>query len=181
MTLQELKEEYKKYKISMTVVKECSDLHLYALDNIEIINDSLAEYKKELKENKKMDKSAKIRNLFPLLFQEEVSGFYDKDNEIIIKIMEEMQRQIDRINIVINNISDANKNELLKLLEFITVYYSNNVDYLEREREVLEYNIQNIYLANDKIDTRKVLDDFFQENINIFNRNINNIEKNKKI
>jgi hypothetical protein len=181
MTLQELKEEYKKYKPSMTVIKECSDLNLYALDIIEIINDSLKEYKKELKENKKMQKSAKIRNLFPFIFQEEVSGFYDKDNELIIEIAKEMQRQIERINIIIDKISDNDKYELLKLLEFISAYYSNNIDYLEKEREVLEFNIQNIYLSNDKDDTRKVLDEFFNEKINMFNRNTNNIEKSKKI
>lgn len=181
MTKQEIQKEYNDFKVENSYIKTCSDLNVYALELKEDIEDSISEYRKELKENIKMRKEANARNLLFFIFQKEDTSFYDGDNDLIRKIIEEMTKQIEFIKRIIELINDHNKDELLKLLEFLIYHYSTNVDYLEKERERLEFLIQNIYFSNNIEDSRQEVNLFIEELLNKFERNTNIIEKTKKI
>ena len=181
MTKQEIQKEYNKFKVENSYIKTCSDLNVYALDFIEDIEDSIKEYRKELKENIKMKKEANTRNLLFFIFQKEDTSFYDSDNDLIRQIIEEMTKQIGYIKRIIELISEQNKNELLKLLEFLIYHYSINIDYLEKERERLEFSIQNIYFSNNIDDNREGTNIFIEEMLNKYEINTNIIEKTKKI
>ena len=181
MTKQEVSNLYKKFRFKNNYVRTSEDLHIYALGKIEDIEESINTYKKELKDNKKMKHDAMFRNLLPFIFQAEDTSIYEKDNELIESILLEMNIRMNDIKRLINLINDDNKDELLKLLEFIVSNYSDNVDYLEKEREVLEFTIQNIILYNENEDKRKETNEYIEEMLNKLEIKGNNIEKKKKI
>ena len=82
-TITELKEEYEKFEIKSKHVNSLEEFLAFIIigidDTYEIEND----YKKEIKENKRWQLSAKIRNFFNFIFEEEEESFYDYDNNIL--------------------------------------------------------------------------------------------------
>ena len=181
MTKKEVMNSYSDFKVLTDFIKTNEDLHIYALGLIEYIDDSIKEYKKELKDNKKMKKEALIRNHIFFIFQEEDISIYDEDNKLIEIIIMEMIKQKEFIKRIIELINKTQKEDLLKLLDFLISNYSSNIDYLEKEREVLEFKVQNIYLSNNNEDNREEISSFIEEMLNKYERNANIIEKKKKI
>ena len=160
-TITELEEEYEKFEIKSKHVNSLEEFLAFIIigidDTYEIEND----YKKEIKENKRWQLSAKIRNFFNFIFEEEEESFYDYDNNIL----EELTLLVLKYQSYFKKIAElANKNnyeELLKLTDFLTEYYNKEIDYYEYRRDKLEMELKGLCFSNSRYeDNQKVIDEF---------------------
>lgn len=170
-TITELKEEYEKFEIKSKHVNSLEEFLAFIIigidDTYEIEND----YKKEIKENKRWQLSAKIRNFFNFIFEEEEESFYDYDNNIL----EELTLLVLKYQSYFKKIAElANKDnyeELLKLTDFLTEYYNKEIDYYEYRRDKLEMELKGLCFSNSRYeDNQKVIDEFA-------NNKLSNLEK----
>lgn len=140
-TIEELDEEYKIFKPKIQI-KTKEDLEIYIEVGLMDVGENLNSIKIDYNDNKKNKLITKLKNFF--LFTDDDTSFYDED----LKLLDE----IVLLNLIYENYfqtiliytDDDNCSELGKLLDFLTIYYEKNVQYVESKRDNLEYR-QNGY------------------------------------
>jgi len=141
-TKEEIFEEYNEYQTENDYVNSEEELKDYiniAIDNIKYQKEDLF---KEVKANKRMKRLSALKNFFLGAFQLYGTDLYNKDNEIIKEILifinyfQEMYLRISQ------TVTADNYQEMLKLTDFITIYYNEGIDYFESKRDTLEFACQ---------------------------------------
>ena len=181
MTLQEIAEDYEKFKPKESQVNSSSELYKVLLNYQDNIKESVKAYKQELKENKRMYLEAKVRNFFFFIFQEEEASFYYYDNALIKEMIREMFIQLENIKDLLLIVDDSNYQDVQKIAEFLMMHYYNNIDFWEKVRQRLEMSLENAILYNDLKDTREKINVFMELLINAYYEKIIKVEKIKKI
>lgn len=165
-TIAQIEEEYKDYKAKTQVVKNLDEFLTYIEIGIDDTEEYQRDYEKELKENKRWALEAKVRNCFFFIFQEEDVDFYEEDDKILEACISytrefgEFYRKIQSIA------TKENFEELLKLVDFSTEYYSNQMDYYDYLRDKLETIMKGFQLFNPNYeDSREAFTEFMQKQL----------------
>lgn len=160
-TLEEIEKEYEGFTPVSTFVTNRDELITFLGVGIDDTIEIERDYIKELRENKKDQIDAKIRNFFFFIFEQEEVEFYDEDNELIKELRCLVLKYRELYERMISIATDSNAQELVKLVDFLTKYYNDHIDYFEDERDRLELWYKGIRMYNSRHqDNRKVIDEF---------------------
>ena len=99
--LEEVKEEYKEYKIQSTFVETLEDFLEYLDIGIDESDVGISDFTTEIHENTKWQVTAFFRNMFPMFFAEEDISFYDYDNDLLMQgvaLAENQKKYFETIN-----------------------------------------------------------------------------------
>lgn len=145
---EEIEKEYNGYKIKSTFVKSLDDFLVF----IEVLQLDLEQNnnitKKEIKNNKRWKIEVKIRNWFLALISEREVEVYDEDTAILMEIRsidEKYRKFLEKILILVNA---SNYKALLKIVEFVNTFYDKHIEFLEKQREMLELELKGIHLIS---------------------------------
>lgn len=165
--IDKIEEEYKSFETkNESEVSNVNDFCSYAFTGICETKDIIKDYNRELRENKRWQLAGKIRNFFNFIFQEEEVEFYDYDNKILEDaiILTKQYAEIYKRLIVLAD--DDNYMELLKLIDFASIYYDSNIEYFEYLRDCLEMNLKGYSMCNSRYsDTREEFGKFVDKKI----------------
>lgn len=179
--INEIEKEYEIFSHKTEGLKDKDSLFLYLDAEIDNVDEDIKAYNSELNENKRMQLSAKIRNLLFFIFAEENTSFYDEDNNIICQILNLMYTNRKYIERIQELITEENFQELLKLYEFIKTYYDSNYEYLDLCRRQLESKTEGFsFIDYSEEDNREVIDEFFYKKLSCITKK-EHIEKKKKM
>lgn len=166
-TLEEIEQEYAKFTPVSTFITNRDGLITFLGvgigDTLEIERD----YIKELRKNKKDQLDAKIRKFFFFIFEQEEVEFYDEDNEVIKELRCLVLKYRELFERMISIATESNFQELVKLADFLTMYYNEHIDYFEEERDRIELQYKGIIMYNSRHqDNRKVIEEFTDKKLN---------------
>jgi len=166
-TIDEIKEEYKGYKVKSDFVKSLEDFIAFLDVGIDDSDVGISDFATEIHENKKWQVTAFIRNLFPMFFMEEDIEFYDYDNKLLEQGVQMAMTQKRYYETLKDIATEDNYQELLRLTDFAADYYCQHIDYIEAGRDILEMRFQGITMYNSRFtDNRKPFHEFFIEKVN---------------
>jgi len=168
-TLEDLKKEYDGYEAKSTFIPSAEELSTFLEIGIDDFEEDLAGLRKEMIIDKKQKSGAIIRNLFFFMFGEEDLEFYDQDIMLVqkeISLALEFRQYFREIQTII---LPENYKELIRLTDFTTDHYNENLNYLESKRDSLELAQRGITSFNPKYDdSRGAFGEFIQEKIEEF-------------
>lgn len=180
-TIKEIQEEYQKYKGKTDFINNLEEFASFMLVGLDDIEEARSEINKEKQENKKWELSAKIRNFFYFLFEEEDVSFYKQDNAILDESIQLTIKQEEYFQKIIEIASEENIQELVKLTDFCCEYYNQHIDYLESKRDALEYAYKGYNFYNGRLeDNRESFNRFFEQKMKELSPQ-KSVEKTKKI
>lgn len=160
-SIQEIEKEYEGFTPVSTFIKNTDELVAFLDVGIDDTKYIEKDYIKEIRENKRSQFDAKIRNFFFFIFEQEEVEFYDEDNEILFSLRDlvlKYRALYERMKAIA---TEENREELIKLVDFLTKYYNEHIDYFENERDRLELSYKGISMYNPtKKDNRKVIEEF---------------------
>ena len=163
--IKQLEKEYLEFIPENKKIKEKEEMTCYIEVGIGDIEESIEDLKKQRLLNKKDEIEAKIRNFLFFLFEQEEVEYYEEDNELIDECIKFSKRYLKIYEEIREIIEEENYQELYKLVEFSTLHYNENVEFLNDQRKNLEYQYQGIYYCSNHEDTREELIEFLQEKI----------------
>lgn len=170
-TITELKEEYEKFEIKSKHVNSLEEFLAFIIIGIDDTYEIEKDYKKEIKENKRWQLSAKIRNFFNFIFEEEEESFYDYDNQILDELTELITKYRNYFQRIIQIVNKDNYKELLKLVDFLCKYYGEEIDYYEYRRDELEMELKGLNFCNSRYeDNQEVIDEFAEKILKSFEK-----------
>ena len=160
--ISEIEEEFKTYKAKSESVTNLNEFMTYLIVGVDDAEENIKECKKEIKANKRMYIPACIRNLFPLIYEEEDVEFYLDDNELIVRMIRATLTQKDYYEKIMGIVDENNFLELLRLADFSTDYYNEFINYIDMKRTSLESLYKGIRVVNNRTsDNSEVFDEFF--------------------
>lgn len=161
-TLKDIEKEYSKHVCRLGTINNLQELRGWLLVAFDDISENIKVLNTDYRNNRNCMVIGSIRNLFPFLFKYEDVSFYEKDNKlvqeayIINKLYENYFRQI------FNYSNEDNYKEMAKLADFIMMYYDKDSDYIDNERDELEYlNKGYGYISNCDEDNSEIVHGFF--------------------
>lgn len=167
----ELEEEYEKFEIKSKHVNSLEEFLAFIIIGIDDTYEIEKDYKKEIKENKRWQLSAKIRNFFNFIFEEEEESFYDYDNQILDELTELITKYRNYFQRIIQIVNKDNYKELLKLVDFLCKYYGEEIDYYEYRRDELEMELKGLNFCNSRYeDNQEVIDEFAEKILKSFEK-----------
>ncbi len=170
-TITELEEEYEKFEIKSKHVNSLEEFLAFIIIGIDDTYEIEKDYKKEIKENKRWQLSAKIRNFFNFIFEEEEESFYDYDNQILDELTELITKYRNYFQRIIQIVNKDNYKELLKLVDFLCKYYGEEIDYYEYRRDELEMELKGLNFCNSRYeDNQEVIDEFAEKILKSFEK-----------
>ena len=163
--IEEIEEEYNKYTSPTDFINTPEDLFMYITIGLEDNEENRKTLVKDYKNNHKFKLIDQARCLLFFGNRQELN-FYDEDNKLIEDSISITDRQKDYFERISSIITKENYLELLKLVDFSTTYYNDNIDYLEMKRDSLEYAYKGICYSNSRYeDNREVFDEFMNKKI----------------
>ena len=179
--INDIEEEYNGFESKITTVNNMNELTGYIGVIFSEIDENIYALQKDYIENKRCKFFASIRNMFPIFFEEEEVLFYDRDNNYLDQIL--------LMNLIYKNYfehillysDESNLKEMVKLIDFLVLYYGKNIEYIESKRDSLEYELKGFGCINYRDeDYFEVIDEFFINKINMLS-GVKGIEKVKKM
>lgn len=164
-SIKQLEKDYLEFIPENKKIYKKEDMNYYIEAGIEDIEESIEDLKKQRLLNIKDQIEAKIRNFLFFLFEQEEVEYYDEDNELIKECINFSKIYLKVYQDISEIVDEENYQELYKLVEFSTIHYNENVEYLNDQRRNLEYQYQGIYYFSNHKDTRDELIEFLQEKI----------------
>ena len=162
-TVNNIKEEYKEYKIKTDYIKTLEDFITFLDIGIDDSDEDIRRYATEIHQNKKECVIAFIKTFFPMFFEDEDTDFYDYDNELLEQKVSLAYTQKGYYQAIKEITTEKNYKELLLLTDFSIDYYVEHMDYIETLRDIVEMRFQGY---NSKYqDNRKSFHAFFIEKI----------------
>lgn len=168
-TIEDLETEYKNFETKSTDVNSLEKFLNFINIGIDDTYEIEGDYKKERRENKFWQFSARIRNIFNFLFIEEETEFYDYDNKILDELTTLVLTYRTYYEKMIELSNQNNYLELVKLTDFLIHYYSQHIDYYEYRRNKLEMEIQGYSFYNSKYENnQEVVAEFVEKKLSEF-------------
>ena len=167
-TISELEKEYSSFKPTSTHITNLKAFLAFIEVGIDDTYDIEKEVKKEIKSNKKWLLETKLINFALFQSSSEETAFIEADNENLleqIKLVMQYREFYMRMFLVSE---EDNIKELVKLVDFASLYYGKHIDYFEYERDQLEMLLKGISLLNTKHeDNREVVGQFIDQKLSI--------------
>lgn len=165
-TIEEIREEYKNHIIKATYVDKLEEFIAYVDDGITKSDIGICGYATLLHQNKKWQVTGFIRNLFPMFFGQEDIDFYDEDNKLLEEGVQLAYTQKGYFQAMKEIATEKNYLKLLCLAELSVEYYNDHIEYIEIERNILDYKYKGYTMSNSRYkDNRKVFHEFFMSEI----------------
>lgn len=147
-TRTDIENEYNDYKVEQKEVNSLEDFIVF----IEVMQYDLIENsnitKREIKDNKKGKIIVKLRNYFLALIGESEIDVYDEDTDILLDIARVDEEYNSFLEKILRLATENNFKELLKLVEFTSNYYNRYVEFVDKQREMLELELRGIHLIS---------------------------------
>ena len=180
-TIEQIEEEYQKYKKRAEYIKDYDGFLTYVEIGIDDLEEDIKNRLKEKSENLRWQLAGKIRNFFFFIFEQEEVELYDDDNQLIDELIALASFYIERFREIQERSSQENYEEFIKLIDFATDYYNQHFDYIESKRDGLELIYKGFQYYNYKYeDNREIFAKFFRQKINQISPT-KAVEKSKKI
>ena len=166
--LEEIEKEYENFTTDKPFITNLGELLVYieiGLDNL--IEDQEAEEKeiRHLKRDMMMLKLMDFIMLNPIEEDDDVN-FLIKDIEAISKAVELANTQATYFARIAESATAKNFKEMLKLVDFATKYYSENMEYIDYLRDFYEFRRKGINMfISGKEDHTEVFDEFMQKEL----------------
>ncbi len=155
-TVKDIEKEYEGYTKKTDVVTNLDEF----LSFIEIGIDDTDEYKKdyvqELKKCKKWKTLAQFYNFFFFMFAEADIESFDMEIDIIKKCITYTDKIGEYFRRIESSATEQNYEELTRLVDFITDYYSSQTDYYDYQLQQLDKSDRGIGFNNPNYGTMKV-------------------------
>ena len=180
-TLEDMEKEYGEHECRIYTINNLKELESWILVAFDDISENIKVLRIDYRNNKDCKTMGIIRNLLPFLFEYEDVTFYDKDNKLIYEAYLVNRMYENYFKQILHYSTEENCGEMAKLADFIMMHYDIDCDYIDNERDVLEYQRKGYgYIGNNCEDNSEVVHDFFIEKINELS-NVKGIEKVKKM
>jgi hypothetical protein len=178
--LSDIEEEYQSFESKITTVHNLDEFNAYINYIFSEIEENIYALQKDYIDNKRSKFFASIRNMFPMFFEEEEVLFYDRDNSYLDEILLTNLIYQNFFETLVLYSSENNVSSMIKLVDFLVLYYGRNIEYIEGKRDSLEYELKGYGCINyrDEDSFLAVLE-FFEKKISELSSN--NVEKIKKI
>lgn len=180
-TIEDIEKEYNDFEYIPKSINNLEELEVWTMVVFDDIDENLRVLGIDYRNNKTCKVIGTIRNLFLFVYEYEDVSFYDKDNKLVEEayILNEMYKNYFKQ--IIHYSNEENYNEMFKFANFLVMYYKKDLDYIDGERNDLEYTQKGYGCVNNKDeDNSLVVHDFFIKKINEF-KEVKGIEKVKKI
>lgn len=161
MDIEELEEEYNNFECRIDTINCLDELETYIKAIFCDINGNINTLKIDYRNNVRSKRMGYIRNLFPFIFEEEDLSLYDEDNKyidelfLLNKIYENYFKQI------VHHSNDDNYKEMIKLVDFLTICYDGNSEYVYSKRDEIEYRRKGVGYISNCDDNSEAVYDFF--------------------
>lgn len=178
-----LEKEYKGFEKKSMFVKDLEEFIVFIETIIGDIKANNAVTKKEIKNNKRWKLEVKIRNYFLAPFNEVEIDVYDEDTKVLEEISKLDEEYLNYYRRILLVATENTYEELTKLVDFSREYYMNHLDFLEKQREMLELEIRGIHMYKpNNGDSRNEINEFIVKRISYYeNRFKNNKQYVKKV
>ena len=180
-TIEEVEKEYETYEIKSDFVTSLEEFQSFIEIGIDDTEESIADTLKEIKLNNRAKLEIAIKNLFLSPFGMKMEDICDEDNDILKKVAAYTASYREFFEKILELADEGNFKELLKLVDFSTEYYNQQISYYESQRDALEYSAQGISFFNSKYsDEQEVFQRFMDKKLSSYNPT-KSVEKVKKI
>lgn len=167
-TVEDLDSEYEQFEIKSDFVVTYKDFIAFMYLGLEETYSIEKDYKKEMRKLKRDEIKAKILNL---LFQDSEIDFYKYDENIILELTDMLYKYREFYEKILTISNEDNFKELVKLVDFLSKYYNDHINYYECKRDKLEMYLKRINMSNSKYeDNREALYEFVNKKINLFDK-----------
>ena len=167
-TIEDLENEYNHFETISDFVETYKDFIAFMYIGLEETYSIEKDYKKEMKKLKREEFIAKIVNVF---FHDSEIDFYMYDENIILELTDMLYKHRGFYEKILTISNEDNYKELVKLVDFLSKYYNEHINYFECKRDKLEMYLKRINMVNSKYDdNREVLYEFADKKINIFDK-----------
>ena len=167
-TIEDLENEFNHFEIISDFVVSYKDFIAFMYLGLEETYSIEKDYKKEMKKLKMGEFKAKVLNV---LFQDSETEFYKYDENIILELTDMLYKYREFYEKIVTISNEDNYKELVKLVDFLSKYYNEHINYFECKRDKLEMYLKRISMSNSKYeDNRDVLYEFADKKINIFDK-----------
>jgi len=180
-TIEEIEKEYEEYKIKSDFVTDLEGFQAFMIIGIDDTDESIADTLKEIKLNNRVKLETAIKNFFLAPFGMRTEDLCDEDNDILRKVAAYTASYREFFERILELADESNFKELLRLVDFSTEYYNEQMSYYESQRDALEYSAKGINFFNSKYsDEREVFQKFMDKKLSSYNPT-KSVEKIKKI
>ena len=173
--IKELENEYNQYQIGENAIEDYEEFYAYLNSVINNMSRNWEDAFNQISENNKWQKISKIRNLFPFLFVQEDTTFYDYDNNILIEASDVFVHNLEYFERMNEIASRDNFIELNKLLNFLLDHYEESINYLNVKRDKLNAQYKGTSIVEPEYDYNFELVDKFA------NKKISSFESGKRL
>ncbi len=182
--IEEIEEEYESYTTDKPYVSNLMEFFAYieiGLDQLVEEQDAAVKERKSLKRDMFMLKLIDFITMTPIEEDTDIN-FLVADIKAVNEIIELSNYQAGYFAEIAERVTEENFKELLRLVDFSSMYYSKNLDYLDYLRDVYEFQRKGINMFKSGIeDNRKSFDEFMQKKLKEFAKvQVKPVEKVKK-
>lgn len=176
-TIEEIEKDYNSFKVKTDFVYTYKDFLAFMYLGLEETYEIEKDFKREIRKNKKDQMKCKIINT--LLFQNDQNDieYYEYDNRLMaeLNIMILKYREIYQSIMLIS--TEDNYKELLKMMDFLTKYYEEHLNYYEHRRDRLEMFLKGISMSDSRYeDNQDSLYEFVDKKLTeIYTNNSNKV------
>ena len=168
-TIEELEKEYNQYQIGENAIEDYEEFYAYLTKVINSISQNWEDAFNQISENNRWQKISKVRNLFPFLFVQEDTTFYDYDNSLLIEASDLFVHNLEYCERISYIASRDNFVELNKLLNFLLDHYEESINYLNFKRDALNAQYKGTSIVEPEYEySFKLVDKFANEKISSF-------------
>ena len=168
-TFEEIEEQYSNYQVGENAIDDYEDFYAYISRVIDTISKHWEDTFNQISENNRWKKIGDIRNLFPFLFVQEDTTFYDYDNTILVEASDLLVHNLEYYERIRELATRENFIELNKLLNFLLDNYEESINYLNFKRDKLNAEFKGADLVEPDYDYKfKLVDRFANEHISSF-------------
>jgi len=160
----EIEDEYNSFKIKTTFVNTYKEFISFMYLGIKETHEIEKDFKREIRKNNIDEVKAKLKNT--LLSQNNDVSFYEYDNNLMFELITMILNYREIYINIIRIATEDNYRELLKVMDFLTKYYKDHINYFEHKRDKLEMYIKGISYNDSRYeDNQDVLYKFIDKKL----------------